>query len=122
MCLHSFAGCLFSPPTLLHHTLFCAVRESTFLGIDDIGANAASVLTGAAINDNHVLISGGEDGGTPVAIGFHAKRSNGKHRYYWLYRVKFGISAANLAAKGDSITLYLRRNCRNFIVNFLQLY
>ena len=74
------------------------------LGIDDIGSTAASVLTGATIDDNKVLISGGEDGGTPVAIGFRAKKSNGKYKYYWLYRVKFGIPATNLATKGDSIT------------------
>ena len=74
------------------------------LGIDDIGSTAASVLTGATIDDNHVLISGGEDGGTPVAIGFRAKKSNGKYRYFWLYRVKFGIPATALATKGDSIT------------------
>lgn len=74
------------------------------LGIDDIGSTAASVLTGATIDDNNVLISGGEDGGTPVAIGFRAKKPNGKYKYYWLYRVKFGIPATNLATKGDSIT------------------
>ena len=74
------------------------------LGIDDIGSTAASDLTGAVIDDNHVLISGGEDGGSPVAIGFRAKKSNGKYKYYWLYRVKFGIPATNLATKGDSIT------------------
>ena len=51
-----------------------------------------------------VVISAGEDGGTPVAIGFRAKKSNGKYKYYWLYRVKFGIPATNLATKGDSIT------------------
>lgn len=74
------------------------------LGIDDIGSTAASVLTGATIDDNKVLISGGEDVGIPVAIGFRAKKSNGKYKYYWLYRVKFGIPATNLATKGDSIT------------------
>ena len=31
-------------------------------------------------------------------------KSNGKYKYYWLYRVKFGIPATNLATKGDSIT------------------
>lgn len=36
------------------------------LGIDEIGASAASDLTGASIDDNHVLISGSEDGGDPV--------------------------------------------------------
>ena len=53
------------------------------LGIDDIGSTAASDLTGATIDKN---------------------KSNGKYKYYWLYRVKFGIPATNLATKGDSIT------------------
>ena len=74
------------------------------LGIDDIGADKASVLTGAVVDQNHVLVSATEDGGQPVAIGFRAKKSNGKYKYYWLYRVKFGIPATNLATKGDSIT------------------
>ena len=75
------------------------------LGIDDIGSAAASDLTGATIDKNKVLISASEDGGDPVAVGFRAKKSNGKYKYYWLYRVKFGIPATNLATKGDSITL-----------------
>mgnify|MGYP001148221899 FL=1 len=74
------------------------------LGVDDIGVIAAEDLTGAKIDDNKVLISASEDGGTPVAIGFRAKKANGKYRYFWLYRVKFGIPATNLATKGESIT------------------
>lgn len=74
------------------------------LGIDDIGAESASVLTGATIDQNHVLVSASEDGGKPVAVGFRAKKANGKYRYFWLYRVIFGIPATNLATKGDSIT------------------
>ena len=74
------------------------------LGVDDIGAAVASDLTGATIDDNGVVISTGEDGGDPVAIGFRAKKSNGKYKYFWLYRVKFGIPATALATKGDSIT------------------
>src|SRR5699024_10333254 len=79
------------------------------LGIDDIGVAAASDLTGATIDDNHVLISTSEDGGDPVAIGFRAKKANGKYRYFWLYREKFGIPATNLATKGDSITFSIQR-------------
>ena len=30
--------------------------------------------------------------------------ANGRYRYFWLYRVKFGIPETNLATKGDSIT------------------
>ena len=69
------------------------------LGIDDIGSTAASDLTGATIDKNKVLISASEDGGDPVAVGFRAKKSNGKYKYYWLYRVKFNIPATNLATK-----------------------
>jgi len=74
------------------------------LGVADIGVDAAGVLTGATLDDNKVLISTSEDGGAPVAIGFRAKKANGKYRYFWLYRVKFGIPATNLQTKGDSIT------------------
>ena len=55
-------------------------------------------------DENGVLISASEDGGDPVAIGFRAKKANGKYRYFWLYRVKFGVPSTNLATKGDSIT------------------
>lgn len=74
------------------------------LGIDDIGVAVASKLTGATIDKNHVLVSGSNDSGNPVAVGFRAKKANGKYRYFWLYKVKFGIPATNLATKGDSIT------------------
>ena len=74
------------------------------LGVDDIGPAAASDLTGATIDKNGVIISTSEDGGDPVAVGFRAKKANGKYRYFWLYRVIFGIPATNLATKGDSIT------------------
>ena len=74
------------------------------LGVDDLGGTVASDLTGSTIDSNGVVISAAEDGGDPVAIGFRAKKSNGKYRYFWLYRVKFGIPATNLATKGDSIT------------------
>lgn len=74
------------------------------LGVDDIGNEAAVALVGATLDSNGVLISGGEDLSQYVAIGFRAKKSNGKYKYYWLYRVLFGIPATSLATKGDSIT------------------
>lgn len=73
------------------------------LGVDNIGLSVAADLTGATIDKNNVLVSASEDGGDPVAVGFRAKKANGKYRYFWLYRVKFGIPAANLTTKGDSI-------------------
>lgn len=73
------------------------------LDVADIGSAVAEDLTGAKIDDNKVLISSSEDGGDPVAVGFRAKKANGKYRYFWLYRVKFGIPATNLTTKGESI-------------------
>ena len=74
------------------------------LGIDELGSDVAAELVGARVDSNGVLVSSGEDVSRYVAIGFRAKKSNGKYRYYWLYRVLFGIPATNLATKGDSIT------------------
>lgn len=74
------------------------------LGIDDIGQAVAADLVGATIDKNGVLVSGGEDTATPVAVSFRARKANGKYKYYWLYRVLFGVPATNLATKGDSIT------------------
>ena len=74
------------------------------LGVDDIGPSVASDLSGVTIDKNNVIIASSEDTTSPVAIGFRAKKSNGKYKYFWLYRVKFGIPASSLATKGDSIT------------------
>lgn len=74
------------------------------LGIEDIGTSAAQDLTGAVMDDNGVLISASENDGAVVAVGFRALKPNNKYRYFWLYRVKFGIPATNLQTKGDSIT------------------
>ena len=74
------------------------------LGVDAVGRSVAAALTGSIVDENGVLISASEDGGSPVAIGFRAKKSNGHYRYFWLYRVKFGVPSTNLATKGDSIT------------------
>lgn len=74
------------------------------LGIDDIGSSVAQDLTGCKIDSNNVVVSRSEDGGSPVAIGFRAKKANGKYRYFWLYRVIFSVPATSLATKGDSIT------------------
>jgi len=74
------------------------------LGVDDLGVSVVQDLTGAAVDDNGVLISSSENEGNPVAIGFRAAKPNGIYRYFWLYRVKFGFPAANLQTKGDTIT------------------
>jgi len=77
---------------------------SLSLGVDDIGSLVAQDLTGCKIDSNNVVVSRSEDGGSPVAVGFRAKKSNGKYRYFWLYRVVFSVPSTSLATKGDSIT------------------
>lgn len=74
------------------------------LGVDDIGLEAAKDLTGAVTDDNGVLISASENSGSPVAVGFRALKADGTYRYFWLYRVIFGIPATNLQTKGETIT------------------
>lgn len=73
------------------------------LGVDDISAEVAAVLVGATLDNNKVLVSTSEDGGAPVAIGFRARKANGKYRYFWLYKVRFAVPTASLTTKGDSI-------------------
>ena len=74
------------------------------LGVDDLANGVAEDFTGAHVDENGVLISSVEDTSTAVAIGFRAAKSNGKYRYFWLYRVVFSIPSTALATKGDSIT------------------
>ena len=74
------------------------------LNIDDLGHANAALLLGAEVDENGVLISRGEDNPTYVAVGFRARKANGKSRYFWLYRVQFAVPGTSLATKGDSIT------------------
>ncbi|MBO4506894.1 MAG: cadherin-like beta sandwich domain-containing protein [Lachnospiraceae bacterium] len=73
------------------------------LGIDELGSSVAADLLGVTVDTNGVVVSTAEDGAPLVAIGFRAKKSNNKYKYFWLYRVKFGIPGDTQATKGDSI-------------------
>ena len=74
------------------------------LNIDDLGSDKAAALVGARVDTNGVLVNAGEDMSNYVAIGFRARKANGKYKYFWLYRVLFGVPATNLQTKGDSIS------------------
>ena len=73
------------------------------LGVEDIGVEAASDLTGASVDDNGVLVAASEDDGCLVAVGFRALKPDNRYRYFWAYRVKFAVPSTNLATKGDNI-------------------
>jgi len=74
------------------------------LNIDELGHANAAALLGAEVDENGVLVSRGEDNPNYVAVGFRARKANGKYRYFWLYRVQFAVPGTSLATKGDSIT------------------
>jgi phi13 family phage major tail protein len=74
------------------------------LGVEDIGVDAASDLTGATVDDNGVLVAAGEDDGCLVAVGFRALKPDNRYRYFWCYRVKFAVPSTNTQTKGDTIT------------------
>ena len=74
------------------------------LGLNDLTSTVAAELLGARVDTNGVLVNSTNDIAPYVAVGFRARKANGKYRYFWLYRVKFGVPATNLATKGESIT------------------
>lgn len=74
------------------------------LDIQELGTAKAAALLGATVDSKGVLISAAEDVAPPVAIGFRAKKSNGKYAYYWLYKVIFAVPSDSLQTKGDSVT------------------
>lgn len=79
--------------------------SATFtLGVDDLASNVLADLLGVTVDQNGVVVSTSDDVAPYVAVGFRAKRSNGKYQYFWLYRVKFGVPKNTIATKGESIT------------------
>jgi phi13 family phage major tail protein len=73
------------------------------LGVADLAPEVISVITGAVIDDNGVLLSTAEDSAGYVALGFRSRKPKGVYHYYWLYKVKFGIPSISLETKGTSI-------------------
>ena len=74
------------------------------LGVDDLTSDVLADILGVTVDQNGVVVSTPDDVAPYVAVGFRAKRSDGKYQYFWLYRVKFGVPNNTLATKGDSIT------------------
>lgn len=80
------------------------VNGTLSMGLNDLVSTVAAKLLGARVDSNGTLVTSAEDVAPYVAVGFRAKKANGKYRYFWLYRVKFGVPSTNLATKGESIT------------------
>ena len=74
------------------------------LNVNDLLPADLAALLGMKQDADRVVYGADTDEAPYFAIGFRAKKSGGQYKYIWLYKVKFGIPAANLATKGDSIT------------------
>lgn len=73
------------------------------LNINDLGNAMAAKLLDARIDANGVLISAAENQPAPKAIGFRSRSARGGDRYFWLYRVVFGIPNTTLNTKTNSV-------------------
>lgn len=81
-------------------------KQGTFtLNVNDLKSAVTAALTGAEVDSNGAVVHSTEDVAPYVAIGFRALKTNGKYRYFWLYRVKFSVPNDTFATKGDSITV-----------------
>lgn len=72
------------------------------LNVADLPLEIQAELLGHTY-ENGVLIRRAGDVPPWVAIGFKSLKSNGKYRYTWLAKGKFGIPEQNNQTKGDSI-------------------
>ena len=79
------------------------INATIALAVCDLPASIVTALMGARIDNNGVLISSQEDKPHAVAIGFESKCADGESRFFWFYRVTFGIPGAQLRTKGESI-------------------
>jgi phi13 family phage major tail protein len=74
------------------------------LNVADLDLATQAKLFGHTMTAEGVLIR--KSGDTPpwVAVGFKSLKSNGKYRYTWLAKGKFGLPEQNNETKGDSVS------------------
>lgn len=88
------------------------------LNVADIPLEAQAELFGHTLNGG-VLIRKATDVPPWVAVGFKSLKSNGKYRYTWLAKGKFGLPEQNNETKGDKINYstpkitgtFVKRDC-----------
>nr|DAG53352.1 MAG TPA: tail tube protein [Caudoviricetes sp.] len=73
------------------------------LGVKELSNDVLKDLLGQEVDDDGVLYAGETDEPPYVAVGFRAKKLNGKYRYIWLLRGKFKVPNESFATKGESI-------------------
>jgi phi13 family phage major tail protein len=71
------------------------------LNVADLPQDVIADLLGATIDANGVLVQSSKDVAPYVALGFRSQKSNGKYRYYWLYKGKFQPNEEEFQTKED---------------------
>lgn len=74
------------------------------LNVADLPLEVQAALFGHTLTAEGVLIRKSNDVPPWVAVGFKSLKSNGKYRYTWLAKGKFGLPEQNNQTKGDSVT------------------
>ena len=85
------------------------------LGVNDLLPGKQALLLGQTQDDDGVVYASGNDEAPYFAIGFRARRADGKYRHIWLYKVKFAIPNENHATKGSTITFQTPQLVGSFI-------
>lgn len=73
------------------------------LNVNDLLPEDLAALLGQTQDTDGVLYASDTDEAPYTAIGFRARKTGGKYKYIWLYKVKFAIPNENYTTKGDSI-------------------
>lgn len=89
------------------------------LGVADLPLELQAKIYGHTLTENGVLIRKAGDISPWVAVGFKSLKSNGKFRYTWLAKGKFGVSEQNNETKGDTVAFqtptatgsFVKREC-----------
>ena len=79
------------------------VKGALKLGIKDLETDTVAELLGQEVDEDKVVYGGADDEPPYVAVGFRAKKTGGKYRYIWLYKVKFKLPNEAFKTKGESI-------------------
>lgn len=85
------------------------------LNVADLPLELQAKLFGHTLTAEGVLIR--KSGDTPpwVAVGFKSLKSNGKYRYTWLAKGKFGMPEQNNETKGDSVSFQTPTTTGSFV-------
>jgi len=81
-----------------------ALGEITLeLTVKDIALATQAILLGHTVDTKKVIIKKSSDTAPYLAIGFKSVKSNGKYRFVWLYKGKFGLPEQSFKTKEENV-------------------